>query len=786
MRKLSLKIVCMGLMIISACQSAPVVAPTQTATVALTIPPTTTAMPSPVPTSTRDPNLPCGGIMPERVYLFLDCNDVRLIRAQIDLGNEPASTAWVLLKAKVDAYLQRFPVTYDPDDDTGKLWEGSHGNYHARDMALIYLVSGEEKYADGVIQLLDVVKRGTPYNDHMTPLASSEEPGVGSGGLLAHFAYGELPVQSVLFSYLAIRDEGFLTSEQIAEYDAFFKHQAVIAEEVAAELGNRIPLDSWVNRNTPMGANISAATLSIAFSDDPDMLALHERVRKKMEWQLGNWFETDGNWGEDVDGYGYRILEGLLHYAEAAQMIRGEDLYKLDFNGRNLHLFCEWFLKDVTPIGRTPALNDTPHSYGDPGVFKLCAFRTGDPALNFLFEKYMKVWISDYTPFNILTWSGLYSETAEPSFTSLSMPDVGITIFRDGWDRDSQYLLLQFTDSLVHAEKSFGNIYLFDHGSWMVGNGYHSPGESQAGQPTDQHSTLALNFRDQDNIGGELLAFADLSQTGISSISARSYDTMRHTRTVMWIKPWSHWLVVDDAKVDGGGKNQLQLRWYVRGARQEAGRGKWRFTRQGSGMLEIQVLTNLAVEYSNISREYDWEWDLDNAVGVLANLIYPGKPVRIVSSLNPDLNADPASTVMRLDSDQGAEIVVQREYTEWTWILPQQFTDIGVIGESQIEGKAGCQIVAARELQGYCLMLGTNLVMRGQSLVQADAPVYVEVDLAAGTIVILSESNAIISLYSPYEVNVVLQDGHPIALMKMGTTFTINVIAGRNEFTIQK
>lgn len=753
---------------------------------------TATVAPSPSPTFTPDPSLPCG-VMTEHVYLFLDCNDIRRIRARIDSGDERTMTAWRDMRAGADEYMRNIPKSYDPDDTTGKLWSGSHGNYHARDMALVYLVSGEKIYANGVIQLLDTVKRGTPTNAHMTRLAPAGDPGVGSGGLLTHYAFGELPLQSVLFSYLAVRDSGLLSPEQVAEYDEFFKHQAVIAEEVAAELGNNIPVESWLNRNTPMGANISAATLSIAFSDDPDMLALHDRVRQKMEWQLGNWFEPDGNWGEDADGYGYRILEGLTHYAEAARKLRGEDLYQLDFNGRNLHLLCEWHLKAVTPIGTTPAMNDTPHASSDPSVFQLCAYRTNDPALNFLYEKYMQGWDSAYsrgtkenTPFNILAWTGLTAQSVEPSFASISAPDVGATIFRDGWGSDNQYLLLQFTDSQVHAENAYGNILLFDHGPWIVGNGYHFSSESQAGQPTDQHSTLALDFRDQENIGGELLAFADLFQAGISSVTARSYDSMRHTRTVLWMKPFHHWLVVDDANVDGRGNHTLQLRWYVRGNGREISPGMWNFTRSGPGKLTIQVLTDLSTEFSAISRKYDWEEWINNANGLMANMIYSNKPVRIISSLNPDLADDPPSTVVRTDSDQGTEILVQRADMEWLWILPIQFADVGVVGESQIEGNSGCEIRGNGELQGYCLMLGKSLVMRGQPLVTADAPVYVEVDFMDGMIVVESDSNVLVTLYVPFDVKFILENGSQVQFESADSLITIQVSAGRHILNLQK
>ena len=63
-------------------------------------------------TPTPDPQLPCGGVMPERVYLFLDCSDIRRIRAELASPSNDLEIAWRHLLQTVDDYREKFPTSY--------------------------------------------------------------------------------------------------------------------------------------------------------------------------------------------------------------------------------------------------------------------------------------------------------------------------------------------------------------------------------------------------------------------------------------------------------------------------------------------------------------------------------------------------------------------------------------------------------------------------------------------------------------------------------------------------
>jgi hypothetical protein len=363
------------------------------------------------PTATLDPNLPCGGILPERVYLFLDCGDIRRIRSSLLSWNSDVPEAWNFLKASVDAYRLDFPTTFDPDEIIPVLWTG--GGFPARDMALVYFMTGDPRVAQDIVRLLDLVIKYTPNPRQLTGLDNIDQNGrFYSGGLMSYPGRGEIPYQSVIFAYLAVRDTSFVDAAQRQKYDQFFANQAKLLEQAAKFRGNNHSIDSPLNRNVPFGANVAALTIALALPDDPDMQALTARLRPMLEWQLANWWEQDGGWGENTNYYGYRVFEGLLTYAETLVKNTGENIYETDFGGKSVHTMCTYLLQSVTPEGDPPQINDTIWQFFDPGTLMLCARRINDPRILFAAQQYLWGYHSAFhsgavgaiTPFELVSW----------------------------------------------------------------------------------------------------------------------------------------------------------------------------------------------------------------------------------------------------------------------------------------------------------------------------------------------------------------------------------------------
>jgi hypothetical protein len=723
-------------------------------------------------TPTIDPNLPCANPAAEMNYGFLDCRDIRRIRSQLKSAPDEVKKAWNGLIQRTETLRGSLPTTYDPKNSAGLLWEGS-GNYHLRDMGLIYLVTGDKSCARDIIYILELVTRHT----HRTVL-------------MTHFAQGEVLVQSNLFAYLAVRDSGLINDEQKAVYDAFFMNQAKLYEQAARQIGNKTPLTSFINRNTAIGSNVSAATIALAFPQDPGMQTLYQRVRPLIDWQIGNYFEADGGWGENTDSYGFRVLEGLVLFAETLLRSQGEDLYSQIYNGRSLNLFCRYYLNTVTPEGDVVAINDTMNNFIDPGVLLLCAYRTKDPNLVFAYQKYVGGLYSAFgqdnfnakTLFDLVAWSGLDTlEAVPPAYTSLLLPATGLAIFRSGWERPDQFLLLQYTASKVHWEASFGGLMLYDNGPWIVDNGYFLPQWSkQTGFPTDQHATLSLDNRSQERPGGELLAYADLGTTAIASVTAPSYAVLQHTRTVLWIKPWHQWIVVDDAALKDTARHSLQVRWYARGFVMASNENTWRFGRNvNTDTLEVNMLPGLPATYTRIERHYPWDQWIVDAVGVKMDVTYRGKTTRLVASLASLGAGEQAPQVTRVDGEDLTRIESRRGDTTYTWLLPTGAST------GTLNGQAGCLVEQAGLMTGYCLMNGTSLVRDGQNLLVSSTAGYVEADLAGGTVYVESNDQNEVTFFWPDAVTTITELGTPLAFSSTGNLYTVQINPGRHVLTIR-
>ena len=749
------------------------------------------------PTTTSNPDLPCGGIMPERIYLFLDCNDIRRVRADSQSGDYEFRVYWDALVTTVDNYRSNFPTTFNPDASYPALWSGA-GNYFTWSMALIYLVTGDPQYARDILHLLDLVVSQTPKRTVLTNFDTPSPGGLdNSGGLLSHPRYGGSPYQSLLFGYFVIRGSTFVDEAQRDQYDRFFINQANLLEQAAIFRGNTTPLDSWINRNVPMSANISALTIASIFPDDQGMQALTERIRPRLEWQLANWWEQDGGWGENSNGYGFGVLRSILIYAESLLKTSGENIYQAEYGGVSVHTLCNYFLKSVTPEGDPPQINDTSFGILDPGTLMLCAKRTNDALLTFAAQEYLWGYdhaygtghLYDISPFEtIVWWDPVVTQTlTPPSWTSVSLPSTGLGIFRSDWSHEAQYGLLKYTASRVHAHYTFGEFFLYDHGPWLVGPGYHL--DVASNQYTTDASTLTFDNSQQITVGGELAAFVPLEQTGYMAVTSPSYANLTHTRRILWNRAWHQWLVVDDAAMNvSPSGHSLQVRWYVRGT--EASHdlnGNWTFTRPDyPGYLSVQMPSSLPATYSPISRSYPTEHEGD-ANGVEMDVTPAALLTRLVSVLTYS-NTQPASypLVSRDDSGHGLLVTIQPAANSpiWDWLLPAPGQTEVASGGYTMTGAAGCVWKQSAALSGYCLYAGTAFNQGALVLEKSDQKTSVEADFAHNTIKLDAPADSSMELYWPSTVSVVGMDGAPLSFSLAGNQLILQVPAGAHTITL--
>jgi hypothetical protein len=738
-------------------------------------------------TPTVKPDLPCNGIMPERVYLFMDCSDIRRIRENLKARDPQLLETWKTDKQIVDTYLSAFPTTYDPNNSANVLWWGD-GNYVAEDMALIYLVSGDDVYAEGARRLLDLIRNNTHYGTHLGNYSDDA-----TGGLLAGPNHGNMPFSSLVFSYLSIRDTDLFTDPERQQFDDFFVQQGYLAYEAIGRRGGRIPLDSWINRNVPHAAAIIATTIAVAFPNHPRSQELYDMARPELDWQITNWWHPDGGWGEDTENYGFGRLEGLLILAEALKKNMNIDMYQVDYGGKTLGTLCRHYVDVLTPEGMSPALNDTNHYYVDPGFLRLCAYRTNDSQLAFAADEYRWGWEHAYgrdfldqdTMLGEIAWWGLSPKPQEPTFTSLASPTTGYAVLRSDWHHTASYLLLQFTASKVHAEQSFGAIYLYDGGPWMVGNGYHLPSfvGGQEGQSTWQHSTLAMDGASQTQTDGTLLDFADLDQTGLISVEGHPYPNTAHTRTVAWIKAWHQWLVWDDFNIFDSKSHSLQLRWYVRGDWAHESDNIWTFSRSSGdpGFLTVAMYPAGQAAYKQVERHYYVEQWVSDAVGVELDATAIKPLTRLISALT---SAEKIPTTNRVDEEKGTLLRSVLDQTTWEWLVPSKSGEVA-IGSYSLDGIAGCLHLLDNQIQGYCLFHGAHLAKDTQELVKASGPLDVEVDLQNSSINIDVASETDVAFYWPTQIGGIKNGTSQVPFQQQQSFVQLTLTAGKYILTVQ-
>lgn len=699
---------------------------------------------------------------------------------------------WKLILPNLSKLLKNNPIFYNPDASYGIIWGGS-GNYIQRDAAIAFLITGEEKYSQLILDLLNLVRSNTPVVEHLVDYEKMMPDGnEHAGGMLSHPQFGAVVFQYALFSYLVIRDQPLLSPDQRNEFDSFFKKQAELLEEAAIFRGNDHPIDSKLNRNVPAGANIGALTIAAAFHDDPEMQALYERVYPIYAWQMGNWWEEDGGWGENTESYGFRILHEILILAETAQKNISEDLYQKSYNNRDIHLLCGFYRSILTPEGSTPALNDTTHYFVDPGLLRLCASRYSDSTLLFTSDQYLRGRQSSYGKNSLLwdppTWMlityGMDDLTpSQPEFTSINLPAYGASILRENWTESSQYGLLQFTQSKSHYEDAFGTFYLWDNGPWMVGNGYNIP----AAKPTNQHSNISFDNFSQNNSAGESLVFSSaLPDLKAAVITGTPFTQMMHSRSMLWLPDEHTWLIIDDIEANQN-MHTLQLRWYVRGFTYKHNENQWIFKRaQNPDLLTITMFPQTKAQYSQINRNYDMEEWVSNAMGVEMDTSYDGVPTRLITSITSTSgNTAPAFT--REDFPGGTKIAFLSSGTTYECYIPPIGNETISSEMIVLQGVAACFSGIGLEISAVSLIEGTSLELQDRTYIKSSEPVSIELDYPVNKVTIDCRKNIDgLQIYWPQPVSSITENGIGIPFAQNGNNIFLSLSDGIHILQLQK
>jgi hypothetical protein len=719
-------------------------------------------------------------------YLFLDNTDLLRIKEAI-ASDSQTQLAWSHLKEDVDQFMANFPTTYNPNDGSGVVWYGG-GHYYPRDLGLVYLVTGDPYYGEGILRLLQLV-------------VSNSGSGPGGDdyyhGLFVPTSHLGVTYQSFLFMYLTIRDTSWLNDLERSAYDNFFKGQVKTLLAKFTYPFSPLERSPQFAVNYPLTADVAGATLALPFLSDPDIKNLYLYAHHNIEQRLMYWFDQDGGWGEYADSYSPTVLEELVLYFEALTR-SGCNFYQVNYNGKTMHTLCEWFIKDMVPEGSWPALNDGVWIAEDMGFLKLCSARTGDPVLAFGADRsiygyqhlFNRGWRGLYSLFNTVAWANM-AVSSEPLYISSLQNNTGLAILRSGWATDSSYLSIQFTDSRRHVHYSYGNIDLYDRGAWLVDNGYQLDNGGYMGEQyyrsirTVEHSTLNLDHNNQTFTGGSALIFSDLYNSAMASVQSESYADMQHTRTVLWAKPWHQWIVLDDAAISGI-NHTLQLNWFVKTEPGSVSGNRWIFQRD-SDQLVIDLLPGQTANIFSTSRYYDSFWD-GRANGVALEIMPAQSWTRLASiltsRLSPIIGTYPE--VSRSDSSTETHISIVYNNQTWDWIVSNTLAGDSSIGNLSLAGAAGCRLSASGATISYCLYKGSSLLYETGSMIISDYPISVDASLQQGILVTDGVYATNLQLYWPNPINSIYDEtGRLVNYERAGNMILLTIQPGRHSFTLQ-
>lgn len=340
----------------------------------------------------------------------------------------------------------------------------------------------------------------------------------------------------------------------------------------------------------------------------------------------------------------------------------------------------------------------------------------------------------------------------------------------------------------MHTHYSFGEFSLFDHGPWLIGNGYHLGSQYDMSINTTSASTLTLDNSQQTTTGGQLIAFEPLGQTGYMAVTSPSYSILTHTRQILWNQAWHQWIIVDDATLTASPTgHSLQVRWYVDSVEASHDEnGNWIFTRPADpGYLSIQMPSAVPARYSSINRSFGPS-DNGNANGVEIE-VTPAPVTRILSALT--YSADKPTeypTLLRDDTGKGLLVTTQPAANSpiWDWLVPAPGMQTVEKSGYLLQGDAGCVWSKSTIMSGYCLYAGTSLSAVGLLLAESSAPLSLEADFEGNRISVDSSSNATLTLYWPAVVRALTEGGLQVAYQQAGSVLTLNVTTGTHALTV--
>ncbi len=350
------------------------------------------------------------------------------------------------------------------------------------------------------------------------------------------------------------------------------------------------------------------------------------QFKEQIRDQLGD----DGLWPESVHTYHFYPLNGFLAFAEAAAN-NGDDLYNWEAKpGKSLKKMFTAPLRYVYPNMQLAAINDGWYSsYLPQDQYMMAYCRYGLPEFAWAVQQVERAGksgaLGDHLGpgyRHLLYGEPIPKELAQPTFSSVNFPVLGIAVLRHGshFPEDEEMMMtFDYGPFLGHGHPDKMNITLFAKGKLLIPDygttGYGSP-LNQFLISTASHNTIVVDGENQPKTKeGDLVAFVHtpslkLASAGITEVIPGS----TWSRTVMMLEGYA---VVWD-RIEGNEEHQFDWFFHAEGDTLLLSRssGGHAFSLPEEEEFSYPFLTDVKKnEQSGTSAKVLWNWG-DYGVGL--------------------------------------------------------------------------------------------------------------------------------------------------------------------------
>ncbi|UCE40851.1 MAG: hypothetical protein JSV17_15620 [Candidatus Aminicenantes bacterium] len=346
----------------------------------------------------------------------------------LDYAREAADYTW----ENYDNLMQRWKESFDPESVFGYRPPGG-----LLEMAVIYAyLYQQEKNPEYAVRSKKILFSYSGYRSAFPEWAREKRPDYGDGiPMLPDF----FTVMRFLRAYDILKTAGALNAEEIHN----------MQNDIAHSMAYVLQTQEWGPMNRAALRTESLAWAVRALPNHPDAKT----------WEMQRKALGDDNWGnwqiEDATIYHAVWLYALLGYADA--MGKQDEL----LNTPEMYYYAQYFLHLMCPAGMVPDFGDANWMANWARFlvfFETTANHFKDPQLKWAATTIARKFIDFGEPRNIglaynlldcFLWGGDNIPVQKPgSLSQEVMEDVQgkKIVFRNGWDPDSTYLLLNYRD----------------------------------------------------------------------------------------------------------------------------------------------------------------------------------------------------------------------------------------------------------------------------------------------------------------------------------------------------